>query len=195
MDKHQFEGHAAIITANVIFGLGVPVTKYLLEEWVTPMTYMATRCLGAALIFWDQNWCSWAWIGIPLIGAPLMMYFQQKDYERTGHRTHDQNAVTTMWLFIGAASAASGFTTGFAHIYVYSYCTLQGLFIGMGCFVTGLVSRFRPMTVCGAIGAALTFLCPFLQGDLWPWQFLVLVIVTVVAFIIPGHIIRKVAKI
>ncbi|MBP5356481.1 MAG: EamA family transporter [Prevotella sp.] len=52
MDKHQFEGHAAIITANVIFGLGVPVTKYLLEEWVTPMTYMATRCLGAALIFW-----------------------------------------------------------------------------------------------------------------------------------------------
>ena len=56
MDKHQFEGHAAIITANVIFGLGVPVTKYLLDEWVTPMTYMATRCLGAALIFWVISW-------------------------------------------------------------------------------------------------------------------------------------------
>ena len=52
MDKHQFEGHAAVMTANVIFGLGVPVTKYLLDQWVTPMTYMATRCIGAALIFW-----------------------------------------------------------------------------------------------------------------------------------------------
>ena len=51
MDK-KVNGHAAIILANVIFGLGVPVTKYLLEDWVTPMTYMATRCVGAALIFW-----------------------------------------------------------------------------------------------------------------------------------------------
>jgi drug/metabolite transporter (DMT)-like permease len=52
MNKHQIEGHAAVMTANVIFGLGVPVTKYLLDQWVTPMTYMATRCIGAALIFW-----------------------------------------------------------------------------------------------------------------------------------------------
>lgn len=44
--------HATIFAANVIFGLGVPVTKFLLDQWVTPMTYMASRCLGAALIFW-----------------------------------------------------------------------------------------------------------------------------------------------
>ena len=51
MDK-KVNGHMAIILANVIFGLGVPVTKYLLDQWVTPMTYMATRCVGAALVFW-----------------------------------------------------------------------------------------------------------------------------------------------
>ncbi len=51
MDK-KVNGHAAVILANVIFGLGVPVTKYLLEDWVTPMVYMALRCIGAALIFW-----------------------------------------------------------------------------------------------------------------------------------------------
>lgn len=51
MDK-KINGHAAVILANVIFGLGVPVTKYLLENWVTPMVYMALRCIGAALIFW-----------------------------------------------------------------------------------------------------------------------------------------------
>jgi len=44
MDK-KVNGHVAIIVANVIFGLGVPVTKFLLEEWVTPMTYMAVRCV------------------------------------------------------------------------------------------------------------------------------------------------------
>lgn len=41
-----------MILANVIFGLGVPVTKLLLDEWVSPMGYMFTRCLGAAVIFW-----------------------------------------------------------------------------------------------------------------------------------------------
>lgn len=52
MDKHKIEGHSAVLLANVIFGLGVPVTKLLLDEWVSTMAYMATRCMGAAAIFW-----------------------------------------------------------------------------------------------------------------------------------------------
>lgn len=52
MDRSKWSGHAAIISANVIFGLGVPVTKALLTDWVSPMGYMASRCVGAALIFW-----------------------------------------------------------------------------------------------------------------------------------------------
>ena len=48
MKDKSINGHVAIILANVIFGLGVPATKLLLDEWVTPMTYMATRCIGAS---------------------------------------------------------------------------------------------------------------------------------------------------
>ncbi len=51
----KIKGHIAILVANIIFGLGVPVSKFLLDEnnlWVTPMTYMVSRCLGATLIFW-----------------------------------------------------------------------------------------------------------------------------------------------
>lgn len=52
MDNKKLQGHAAVLTANVIFGLGVPVTKLLLDHWVTPMGYMASRSLLAAIIFW-----------------------------------------------------------------------------------------------------------------------------------------------
>lgn len=52
MNNNKIQAHAAIFFANVIFGLGVPVTKILLEDWVSPMTYMVVRCLGAAIIFW-----------------------------------------------------------------------------------------------------------------------------------------------
>ncbi|HEY9542434.1 DMT family transporter [Prevotella sp.] len=44
--------HMAVLMANIIFGLGVPVTKLLLDKWVSPMGYMVTRCIGAAAIFW-----------------------------------------------------------------------------------------------------------------------------------------------
>ncbi len=52
MQTRKIEGHVAVLLANVIFGLGVPITKLLLDEWVSPMAYMATRCIGAAAIFW-----------------------------------------------------------------------------------------------------------------------------------------------
>ena len=51
MENSKIQAHGAILLANTIFGLGVPVTKLLLEDWVSPMTYMATRSLGAAVIF------------------------------------------------------------------------------------------------------------------------------------------------
>ncbi|MCI7310047.1 MAG: DMT family transporter [Prevotella sp.] len=51
-NPHNLHAHLAIIAANTIFGLGVPITKLLLDEWVTPMGYMLSRCAGAALIFW-----------------------------------------------------------------------------------------------------------------------------------------------
>lgn len=52
MEIRMIEGHLSVLLANVIFGLGVPVTKLLLDQWVSPMAYMATRCMGAAAIFW-----------------------------------------------------------------------------------------------------------------------------------------------
>lgn len=57
MDSKQIQGHVAVLTANIIFGLGVPVTAMLLTSWVSPMTYMLTRCVGAAVIFWVISLC------------------------------------------------------------------------------------------------------------------------------------------
>ncbi len=52
MEKNKIAAHASLLVANIIFGLGVPVTKLLLDNWVSPMAWMATRCIGAAVIFW-----------------------------------------------------------------------------------------------------------------------------------------------
>lgn len=148
----------------------------------------------AASMMGHGDWCSWLWVGIPLVGAPLMRYFVKKDFERTGRRTLEENIAMKLWLFIGAASCLSGFLTGVSGLYEQCYCLLQGLLIGMGGFLTGVISRFRPMTIGGIMGAFLSFASLFFRNDLWPWQLLIIAIVTVIVLIIPGHMSRYFVK-
>ena len=166
---------------NLFLVWGYPTAIFLFMEF-------------AALMLWNENWCEWIWAGIPLVGAPLMMFYLKKDYERTGRRTLEQNVILQMWIYVGFVSFIGGATMGFAGVFEMLYCTFQGVLIGMGCFLTGLILRFRPKTVCGMVGTALSFAALFFQGGLWPWQLLIVSIVAVIALIIPGHLFKKYVK-
>ena len=163
---------------NLFLGWGYPTAIVLLLEF-------------AALQIWNEDWCSWLWVGIPLIGAPLMIYFLNEDYERTHSRTLEQNVILMMWIFIGFASCVGGAAMGFAGLFPLCYCAYQGLLMGMGCFMTGIILHFRPKTICGIIASALSATPLFLQGDLWPWQLLVASLIAIIALIIPGHLFRS----
>ena len=166
---------------NLFLCWGYPTAFFLLVEFL-------------ALMLWNQNWCSWIWLAIPLVGVPLMIYFLHKDYERTHHRTLDQNVILQMWIYVGFVSSIGGATMGFANVFQQLYCTFQGLLVSFGCFMTGLILHFRSKTVCGIIGTILSFVSLFFQGDLWPWQLLITALVTVITLIVPGHLFRRYVK-
>lgn len=52
MKKEKQQGVVAILLANIIFGLNIPVTKSLIADWMTPMGYTMTRMFFGAMIFW-----------------------------------------------------------------------------------------------------------------------------------------------
>lgn len=52
MSKERQQGLVAILAANIIFGLNIPVTKALVTHWLTPMGYTTTRMCFGAVIFW-----------------------------------------------------------------------------------------------------------------------------------------------
>ena len=166
---------------NLFLAWGYPTAFFLFVEFL-------------ALILLNEFWCQWIWLGIPLVGTPLMMYFLNEDYERTHRRTLEQNVILQMWIFVGFISCLGGATMGFAGVFEILYCTFQGLLISFGCLMTGLILHFRPKTVCGIIGCVISFACLFFQGDLWPWQLLVVVFVTILTLIIPGHLFRHYVK-
>ena len=166
---------------NLFLAWGYPTAFFLFVEFL-------------ALILLNEFWCQWIWLGIPLVGTPLMMYFLNEDYERTHRRTLEQNVILQMWIFVGFISCLGGATMGFAGVFEILYCTFQGLLISFGCLMTGLILHFRPKTVCGIIGCVISFACLFFQGDLWSWQLLVAVFVTILTLIIPGHLFRHYVK-
>ena len=174
-------GRKELTGENLFLTWGYPTAIILLLEF-------------AALLIWNEDWCAWLWLGIPLIGTPLMMYFLNEDYERTHHRTLESNVILMMWIFIGFASCIGGAAMGFSSVFPQCYCAYQGLLVGMGCFMTGIILHFRPKIICGIIASALSVIPLFFQGDLWPWQLLMASLISVIALIIPGHLFRRYVK-
>lgn len=179
--RGRVDSRKEVTGENLFLVWGYPTAFFLLVEFL-------------ALLLWNAFWCEWVWLGIPLVGAPLMIYYLKKDYDRTGRMTHEQDVTLKMWIYIGFVSAIGGCTMGFAGLFEYCYCAFQGLLISLGCFLTGLILRFRPKTLCGLIGTVLSFLPLFFQGDLWPWQLLIASFIAVIALIIPGHLFNHYVK-
>ena len=163
---------------NLFLAWGYPTVLVLLAEF-------------AVLMMWNEDWCAWLWAGIPLIGAPLMIYFLNKDYARTHSRTHEQNSILVMWIFIGVASCIGGRLMGFVGVFQQAFFAYLSLLCGMGCFMTGIILHFRPKTICGILASLLSALPLFFQGDLWPWQLLVTAVIVTISLIIPGHLFRS----
>lgn len=156
--------------------------------WLTVVFY------SLEFILWQlyhQEWCMWMWVGIPVLGFPIMMRILRKDHERTHMRTHRSQLVMDYWIFAAYAVGIGGFVFGFAGIYEMVENPLICLLVGIGAFLTGEVARFRPMIVGGLVGAAIGICSFLLQGDLLIWQMLCIVLVAIVALIVPGHMYKN----
>lgn len=177
-------------TRAEVLAKNVPTGENLFLVWGYPTAvFLFLEFLALTLL--GKDWCQWLWVGIPAVGTPLMMYYLNEDYERTGNRSLNSNVILQMWMFVGFVSFLGGVTMGLANVFAQLYCTFQGVLIGMGCFITGVILHFRSKTLCGIVGTALSFLSLFLQGDLWPWQLLVASAVAVITLIIPGHLFHR----
>ena len=172
--RGEVMSHQDVTGENLFLAWGYPTVIVLLAEF-------------AALMVWNENWCTWLWAGIPLIGGPLMIYFLNLDYNRTHSRTHEQNNILVMWIFIGIASSIGGFAMGFAGVFQFAFFAYLSLLCGMGCFMT----HFRPKTICGILASLLSAVPLFFQNDLWPWQLLVTAVTVTISLIIPGHLFRS----
>ena len=140
-------------------------------------------------VFWQifaREWCLWLWPCIPLIGFPWMVCLLRKDHDRTHTRTRAAKIVLDYWIFVGCASGVAGFVLGVAGVYEQFAFPLIGLLTGTGAFITGEVLRFRPKTIGGLVGGAISIASILFQGEHYSYQMLAISLVAVVALVLPG---------
>lgn len=138
----------------------------------------------------EATWCQFLWVGIPLVGVPVMVRILRRDHARTHVRTRGAKIVLDYWIFAGAACCLGGFALGFAELDKICLNPLVSVLIGIGSFLTGELLRFRPMILCGLAGVAIGIGSFLFQGDFWVWQTLGVAVVAAVSLVIPGYLCR-----
>ena len=159
--------------------------------WLTVFFYLLEFLLWLWL---RQDWCLWLWVGIPVVGMPLMGAIVRKDRERTHMRTRESKLVLDYWILAACTIGIGGFVFGFSGIYEVAENPLICLLVGIGAFITGEESRFRPMVAGGIVAVAIGLGSFLLRGELWYWQMLGIVFAALVALVIPGHLYEKSVK-
>ena len=52
MTKERIHGHLCIFAANIIFGIYIPISKYMLTNFLSGEVLTLFRMWGATAIFW-----------------------------------------------------------------------------------------------------------------------------------------------
>ena len=116
----------------------------------------------------------------------MHIWFGARDRRREKVSTYMGEASGALWMGIGFAFMIMAFI--FMKI-GWQYCfPFYILFYGLGTFVSGILLRFRPLIVGGAICYALAAFATFMDYDV---QVLLTAFSILVSYIIPGHMLRS----
>ena len=120
---------------------------------------------------WQINFL---WFALPVIAGPLTIFFNRV----TGQ-------IWAVFGVVGFCLSCMAFVVRIDILFVIS------LLMGMGATLTGLVCKYKPLSIAGMTGIALSFSMLFIHGS---GVYLVFAAIFIVMMIVPGHIMNKQMK-
>lgn len=133
---------------------------------------------------WQINFL---WFALPVIAGPLTIFFNRKDKNK-GAKNYIDRVTGQIWAVFGVVGfclSCMAFVVRIDILFVIS------LLMGMGATLTGLVCKYKPLSIAGMIGIALSFSMLFIHGS---GVYLVFAAIFIVMMIVPGHIMNKQMK-
>lgn len=133
---------------------------------------------------WQINFL---WFALPVIAGPLTIFFNRKDKNK-GAKNYIDRVTGQIWAVFGVVGfclSCMAFVVRIDILFVIS------LLMGMGATLTGLVCKYKPLSIAGMTGIALSFSMLFIHGS---GVYLVFAAIFIVMMIVPGHIMNKQMK-
>ena len=151
-------------------------------------TVLATLAVWVGLKLTNDYRVQFLWFLIPVIGLTWMLFQRRQPPEV---RTYVDKVVSYIWIVMGW----SGFIVSclsFLGAMRTTILFIITLMMGQGSVLTGLVTRFRPLTIGGIVALLLSFALLYLTDiDL---HLLTFALAFVAMGIIPGYILNRRAK-
>lgn len=126
---------------------------------------------------------TWA-ILMPLGGVMSMIYAKKED-KKAYAKTYTDDVMKYTWIAFGITLAAILFNMGKLMQYTYPMVMIA---YGVPTFISGGVFKFKPLVYGGLASFALGLISFYLTFDV---QLLMLAIAVLLAYIIPGHILKS----
>jgi hypothetical protein len=123
------------------------------------------------------------WYAIPVLGGFVMYRFGKKKEKYV--KTYIERIINNIWSVLGGAMILVAIAEFFVRLPIISLIILLS---GIAVTLTGLTIKFKPVVICGIIGA-LTCILPFIiKGN---EQSLVFAAAVIIMMIVPGHILQN----
>lgn len=130
----------------------------------------------------DFQWAHWLWWLIPLIGWPSMFFLNRK--EKRHVTTFVDRFISITWIIVGSVAGLLPIVLSVSYLGDL-IIPFEGLILGMGTVITGLVIKFKPI-IFGGITAIIISMVMLMMMKYFIISFMILFILSM---IIPGHLI------
>ncbi|MPM88050.1 hypothetical protein SDC9_135151 [bioreactor metagenome] len=130
----------------------------------------------------------WLWFAMPIIGYPAMLIMLKN--RKKSIVTFVDKTISKIWIVLGMCALLLSLYM-MVDYSAYPILFVMALLINAGVAMSGLIIRFRPISVAGFAGILFSFLILMIPGlD----KILVFAAFSVIMLIIPGHILNATSK-
>lgn len=154
---------------------------FLVWGYVSLLTTIAVYT--ALTISHNPNF-NWIWFVIPVIGMPIMAFFQSRSPKRV--TSFIDRVIGYVWMVIGGVVILVPIVAIFVD-FRFPILTVIGILLSIGVTLTGLIIQFKTFWISGLLCIILSFSTLFFVGMN---QIIIYAVIIITSMIIPGHVLK-----